>query len=75
MSSIWNYTKKYRIQSTKTNQSVRKGNGQLTQNDTDEMQRWEEWLEHQFYNQHQLKLKIAHITEEQWAKMEQQIQT
>ena len=75
MTLVWRYAKKYRTKSTKSYQPVNKENGQTTQNTQEETQRWTEWIKEQFHKpQHQLKLNIAHIQEEQWGQQEQQLQ-
>ena len=50
----------------------KKENGQQTQNKTEELQRWTEWIHQQFYKTEALtKLNIAHIEEAQWEQLEQ----
>jgi len=74
MTAVWQYTKKYRTNNTGKHQPIKTDTGQLTQNATEEIQRWTQWIQQQFQKtEEQLQLSMEHITETQWEQMEEQI--
>merc|ERR1712112_310303 len=67
--------KKFRNKPMTKHQPIKTETGQLTQNKTEEIQRWTQWLKQQLCKPDtHLALEIEHIKEEQWTQQEHNIQ-